>query len=181
MVAVWSERDLVDERRVTAELLQSFPGLQPVDSYTQDREDVDSKIPAQDKRPQIRDVRPEATLPDGLIEGGAEELAAVLTEAETRDSFAVAALEPPQALPTLDLPHLRRHMQFVQEAGINQRCSARPLYLDLSILGPGGQHLRVPAEAHTQHGIVHHHEVILSLVLQILQTEHVYLRLKSLP
>lgn len=41
-------------------------------------------------------------------------------------------------------------------------------YLDLSILSSGGQHLCVPTEAHTQHCIVHHHEVILSLVLQIL-------------
>lgn len=43
------------------------------------------------------------------------------------------------------------------------------IYLDLSILGSGGQHLCVSAEAHTQHGVVHHHEVILRLVLQILQ------------
>lgn len=43
------------------------------------------------------------------------------------------------------------------------------VYLDLSILSSGGQHLRVSTEAHTQHGIVHHHEVVLSLVLQILQ------------
>lgn len=42
------------------------------------------------------------------------------------------------------------------------------MYLDLSILSAGGQHLRVSAEAHAQHGIVHHHEVVLSLVLQIL-------------
>lgn len=43
------------------------------------------------------------------------------------------------------------------------------IYLDLSILGSGGQHLCVSTEAHTQHCIVHHHEVVLSLVLQILQ------------
>lgn len=42
------------------------------------------------------------------------------------------------------------------------------VYLDLSILSAGGQHLRVSAEAHTQHGVIHHHEVVLSLVLQIL-------------
>lgn len=43
------------------------------------------------------------------------------------------------------------------------------VYLDLSILGAGGQHLCVPTEAHTQHCVVHHHEVILSLVLKILK------------
>lgn len=43
------------------------------------------------------------------------------------------------------------------------------VYLDLSVLSSGGQHLRVSTEAHTQHCVVHHHEVILSLVLQILQ------------
>ena len=48
-------------------------------------------------------------LPDGLVEGGTEQLAAVLTEAHTRHTFTVGALEPPQALPTLDLPHLYTH------------------------------------------------------------------------
>lgn len=43
------------------------------------------------------------------------------------------------------------------------------LNLNLSILSAGGQHLRVSAEAHAQHGVVHHHEVVLRLVLQILQ------------
>ncbi len=48
------------------------------------------------------------------------------------------------------------------------------LYLNLSILGSGGQHLCVSTEAHTQNCIVHHHEVILSLVLQILlDTMHI--------
>lgn len=42
--------------------------------------------------------------------------------------------------------------------------------LNLSVLSAGGQHLGVAAEAHTQHGVVHHHEVILSLVLQILSS-----------
>ncbi len=42
------------------------------------------------------------------------------------------------------------------------------MYLDLSILSSCGQHLCITTEAHTQHCIVHHHEVILSLVLQIL-------------
>lgn len=39
------------------------------------------------------------------------------------------------------------------------------LNLNLSILSAGGQHLRVSAEAHAQHGVVHHHEVVLRLVL----------------
>lgn len=43
------------------------------------------------------------------------------------------------------------------------------LNLNLSILSAGGQHLRVSAEAHAQHGVVHHHEVVLRLVLEILQ------------
>lgn len=42
------------------------------------------------------------------------------------------------------------------------------LNLNLAILSPGGQHLRVSAEAHAQHGVVHHHEVVLRLVLEIL-------------
>lgn len=42
------------------------------------------------------------------------------------------------------------------------------VYLDLPILSSCGQHLCVSTEAHTQHCIVHHHEVILSLVLKIL-------------
>lgn len=46
--------------------------------------------------------------PDGLVEGGAEELAAVFTEADAGDSFTVGALEPPQTLTALDLPHLNR-------------------------------------------------------------------------
>lgn len=44
--------------------------------------------------------------PDGLVEGGAEELTAVLTEADARHSFTVGAFKPPQTLATLDLPHL---------------------------------------------------------------------------
>lgn len=51
--------------------------------------------------------------------------------------------------------------------------TTRMIDLDLSVLGSGGQHLRVPAEAHAQHGVVHHHEVVLSLVLQILGT-HIF-------
>lgn len=43
------------------------------------------------------------------------------------------------------------------------------LNLNLSILSTSGQHLRVSAETHAQHGVVHHHEVVLRLVLQILQ------------
>lgn len=42
-------------------------------------------------------------------------------------------------------------------------------YLDFSILRSSGQHLCVSTEAHTQHCIIHHHEIILSLVLEILQ------------
>lgn len=44
--------------------------------------------------------------PDGLVEGGAEELAAVFTESDARDSFTVGAFEPAQTLAALDLPHL---------------------------------------------------------------------------
>lgn len=45
--------------------------------------------------------------PDGLVEGGTEELAAVFAERDTRDSFTVGSFEPPQALAALDLPYLR--------------------------------------------------------------------------
>lgn len=46
------------------------------------------------------------SLPDGLIEGGTEQLAGVFTETHTRYSFAVGTLESPQTLTALDLPHL---------------------------------------------------------------------------
>lgn len=45
--------------------------------------------------------------PDGLVEGGAQQLAAVLTETHAGHAFAVSALKPTQALATLDLPHLQ--------------------------------------------------------------------------
>lgn len=60
-----------------------------------------------------KDKRSDITLPDGLIKGGTEELAAVLAEADTCYSFAVGTLEPPQTLTALDLPNLNRHIQFV--------------------------------------------------------------------
>lgn len=49
------------------------------------------------------------SLPDCLVEGGAEELAAVFTETDARYSFTVGAFEPPQTLTALDLPHLHTH------------------------------------------------------------------------
>lgn len=49
--------------------------------------------------------------PDGLVEGGTEELAAVFTEGHTRDSFTVGAFEPAQTLAALDLPYLHTHTQ----------------------------------------------------------------------
>lgn len=45
-------------------------------------------------------------LPNGLVEGGAEQLAAVLAETEAGDTFTVGTLKAPQALATLDLPYL---------------------------------------------------------------------------
>lgn len=49
--------------------------------------------------------------PDGLVKGGAEELTAVFTEADTCDSFTVSSFKPPQTLTALDLPHLNTHTQ----------------------------------------------------------------------
>lgn len=49
--------------------------------------------------------------PDGLVKGGAEDLIAVLGEAETSYSFVVSVLKPPQAQATLDLPHLAHIFQ----------------------------------------------------------------------
>lgn len=46
------------------------------------------------------------SLPDGLVEGGTEELAAVFTETDACYSFTVGTFKPPQTLTTLDLPHL---------------------------------------------------------------------------
>lgn len=40
--------------------------------------------------------------------------------------------------------------------------------LYFAILCSCSQHLCVSAETHAQHGVVHHHEVVLCLVLQIL-------------
>lgn len=60
--------------------------------------------------------------PDCLVKGGAEELAAVFTEAHTRHSFTVGALEPPQALAALDLPHLNTHGSlFVNAVQVSER------------------------------------------------------------
>ena len=39
--------------------------------------------------------------------------------------------------------------------------------INFAILSSGGEHFRVSGEAHAQHRVVHHHEVFLSLVLQI--------------
>lgn len=49
------------------------------------------------------------SLPDCLVEGGAEELAAVFTETDACYSFTVGAFKPPQTLTALDLPHLHTH------------------------------------------------------------------------
>lgn len=118
--------------------------------------------------------------PDRLVEGGAEQLTAVLTEADARHSFAVGPFKPPQTLAALDLPHLNAHgSRSVNAAQHNWTPSSvtenTSADLDLSVLGSGGQHLRVPAEAHAQHGVVHHHEVVLSLILQILGTNKAFL------
>lgn len=54
-------------------------------------------------------------LPDCLVKGSTEELAAVFTEAETRYSFTVGTFKPPQTLTTLDLPHLSTQKQLAQQ------------------------------------------------------------------
>ena len=45
--------------------------------------------------------------PDGAVQGGAEDLAAVLGEAHTGDAPGVGTLKPTQTQPAVDLPHLR--------------------------------------------------------------------------
>lgn len=50
--------------------------------------------------------------PDGLVEGAAEDLVAVLGEAQTGHALVVGVLESAQAQTTLDLPHLtQQHTQ----------------------------------------------------------------------
>lgn len=46
------------------------------------------------------------SLPDCLVKGGTEELAAVFAETDACYSFTVGAFKPPQTLTALDLPHL---------------------------------------------------------------------------
>lgn len=40
-------------------------------------------------------------------------------------------------------------------------------YLNFSIMRSAGQQVRVPAEGHAEHGLLHHHEAVLGLVLEI--------------
>ena len=51
-------------------------------------------------------------LPDGLVEGGTEQLAGVFTETDACDSFTVGTFKPPQTLAALDLPHLHTHFSL---------------------------------------------------------------------
>lgn len=51
---------------------------------------------------------------------------------------------------------------------LSQHSIEKDLYLDLSILRSSCQHFCISTEAHAQHCIIHHHEVILCLILQIL-------------
>lgn len=44
--------------------------------------------------------------PEGLVKGTAEDLTAVLGEAQTSHAFVVSVLKPTQAQSTLDFPHL---------------------------------------------------------------------------
>lgn len=73
--------------------------------------------------------------PDGLVEGGAEELAAVFTETDTRDSFTVSTFKPPQTLAALDLPHLDTQSSL-SGSGLNAARSS------------GWNYTRFPAEEH---------------------------------
>lgn len=104
MVAVWCEGGFVDEGGVATELLQRFPRFEAVNSKMERRR----LLGGCDRRARRRlRRRLWFVSPDGLVEGGAEELAAVFTESDTGDAFTVGAFEPPQTLAALDLPHLR--------------------------------------------------------------------------
>lgn len=72
-------------------------------------------------------------LPDGLVEGGAEELAAVFTETDAGYSFTVGAFEPPQTLAALDLPHLctQKHTAASQSGRDDKHRKLVPLYVYL--------------------------------------------------
>lgn len=103
MVSVWREGGFVDEGGVAAELLQRFARFEAVNPEMDRR----SLLGEFDRRASRRLAgRLRLASPDGLVEGGAEELAAVLTESDTRHAFTVGAFEPPQTLAALDLPHL---------------------------------------------------------------------------
>lgn len=80
-----------------------------------------------------------------MKQGESSNLAVVFGKGERRDAFAVSLLEPSQALTGGDLPDP-----------------------NLTSLRSGGQHLAVPGEGQTQDGLLHHHEIILSLVPQVL-------------
>lgn len=91
-------------------ILKNMPGLNLVRTkYLQRcpvKRTVTSELKVWQKQVQGEGVQSHLRLPDSLIEGGTEELAAVLTETHTRYSFTVGTFKPPQTLATLDLPHL---------------------------------------------------------------------------
>lgn len=115
MVPVWCEGGFVDEGGVTAELLQRFTRFEAVNS------EMDRKcLLGEFDRWTSRRLHGRFWLlsPDGLVEGGAEELAAVFTESDTRHAFTVGAFEPPQTLAALDLPHLHTQTHHQPEEGL---------------------------------------------------------------
>lgn len=71
--------------------------------------------------------------PDGLVEGGTEQLAAVLTETDAGYSFTVGAFEPSQTLAALDLPHLctQKHTATSHSGSDDKHRKLMPLYVYL--------------------------------------------------
>lgn len=90
-------------------------------------------------------ARLEAVHANAVVERGRQHLAVVAAELQRRHALRVGFVEAPQALAGHQAPHL-----------------------DLAILRAGGQHFAVPREGHRQHGLLHHHEIVGGLVLEIL-------------
>ncbi len=62
----------------------------------------------------VRDIEhthEHTSLPDGLVEGRAQQLAVVLGEGDGRDALGVGAFEPPQTLTRRHFPHLQQNAQ----------------------------------------------------------------------
>ena len=79
------------------------------------------------------------------VERSSQHLTVVFGELDRGHALRMGLVEPAQTLPGGDLPNP-----------------------DLPGFGTGDEHFAVSGEAQGQHGFLHHHEVVLGLVLEVL-------------